>query len=156
MNLSAAIFIMILALILLLIEAALPGFGVFGVAGFVLFIVSAVGTVYASPFGIFILAAELALIAVAAKFIWKIIKKKQLHNAIILNDTLNIEKPEFGGLDYFMNKEGVVKIPLKPFGKVDFNGLSVEASSEGGYVAEGDRVKVISVSKNKIVVRRVN
>jgi membrane-bound serine protease (ClpP class) len=156
MSLSFAALLMFLAVVLLLIEAALPGFGIFGIAGLVLFLFSAVGTIYASPFGAFILIAELLVIALAAKFIWKIIKRKQLHNGIILNDTLNIEKPEFGGLDYFMNKEGVVKIPLKPFGKVDFNGLSVEASSEGGYVGEGDRVKVISVSKNKIVVKRVN
>jgi membrane-bound serine protease (ClpP class) len=146
---------MVLAVILLLVEAALPGFGVFGIAGFILFIISAVATVYASPFGIFILIAELFIIAIVVKFIWKIIKKKQLHNGVILNDTLNIEKSEFGGLDYFMNKEGVVKIPLKPFGKVDFNGVFVEASSEGGYLDEGERVKVVSVSKNKIVVRRV-
>ncbi len=147
--------LLIAAALLICIEIFMPGFGVCGVTGAALFIISSVITVALVPFGVFVVLAEFVFIALVLFTIYQYVKKRQLHGKLILDETLNMEKREIGGLDFFMGKEGLTKSPLKPVGYADFNGNSVEVYSEGAYIPENKHIKVVSVDTQRIIVRPI-
>ncbi len=154
---------MVIAGILLLIgcglivaEIFIPGFGVCGIMGIVLLIASSALTIIASPLGIIIVGVELFIVFIISYFLFTYIKSKQLYGKIILNETLNVDKKEFGDLSYFFGKIGIAKTSLRPHGVVDFNGISVEVYSDGTYISENKEIKVVDIRDNKIIVKQTN
>lgn len=147
------IILVVLAVVLLCVEMFLPSFGICGILGIILFIVSAVITVVAIPFGVFFLAGEVIFFALVIWIVINYIRKHQLHNKLILGETLNVAEKEIGNLDYFIGKTGVTKTPLRPFGTVDFDGVPVEVSSDGSYISENSKVRVMQVQNQKIIVK---
>jgi membrane-bound ClpP family serine protease len=139
---------------LLCAEMFMPGFGVCGITGVVLIIISSVITVLTVPYGIFIVLGEVGLVGVTMTMAFNYIRKRQLYGKLILDETLNYEEKEIGDLDFFMGKEGVAKTALRPFGSVDFNGVAIEVCSDGTYIPEATKVRVVSVSNQKIVVKQ--
>lgn len=151
-----ALILLLIGIICLFTEVFIPGFGVFGITGIILTIISAVITVIFIPFGIIIVVSEIILLSLLMLIVLNYIKKHQLYGKIILDETLNYEKKEMGDLEYFLGKEGITKTPLKPFGNVDFNGVIIEAYSDGEYIQPHEKIKVINVHDNKIYVKRLN
>lgn len=144
--------LLFLGIMCLIAEMFIPGFGVCGISGIVLMIIAAVLAVFYVPYGWLFVSAETVLLAATVYTMFNYIKKKQLHGKLIMDETLNEDVPQIGDLNYFVGKEGVTKTPLRPFGEVDFNGVSIEVSSNGAYVEQGKPVKVTEVQKNKIIV----
>ena len=148
-----AIILIIIGAILICAEAFMPGFGICGISGLIAFIGGIVLTVIASPIGIFIAIGELGVLGLIVLVAIRYIKRKQLHGKLILDEAPDLEPPEHGDLSYFMGKEGVTKTTLRPYGKVDFNGTSVEAAADGQYIPENTHVKVVDISGRKITVK---
>ncbi|MDR2903962.1 MAG: NfeD family protein, partial [Clostridiales bacterium] len=71
-------------------------------------------------------------------------------------ETLGEPRKDIGDLSYLLGKEGVSKTTLRPFGTVDFNGIAIEACSDGSYVPENNRVKVTEIKENTVIVRQCN
>jgi len=151
--LGFAILLMVIGIILLVIEIFVPDFGMIALIAVIMFVASMVVTAVAVPNGLFIVLIKLLVVAAVFFGFFKIVKKKRIYDKVILNETLNQEKDEFGGLDFFLGKVGVTKTPLKPLGTADFNGHVLEVSSEGSFITKEKKVKVIDVSNNKIIVR---
>jgi len=152
-----------LTLIMLLIgvgclvtEVFIPGFGVFGITGIIMLVASSVLTLIFIPFGLFFALAEIVIIFVVCCIIFNYIRKNQLKGKIILDETLNFEKKELGNIDYFIGKEGITKTTLRPFGSVDFNGIVVDAYSDGDFIPLHQKVIVVNIKENKIYVKRAN
>lgn len=152
----AALIFLIIGALCLLSEIFIPGFGFFGITGIISLIVSSVITVLFVPFGVFIVLAEILALGLILIIVLKYIKRHQLHGKIILDETLNDDKKEIAGLDYFIGKSGVTKTPLRPFGSADFNGNTVDVYSEGEYISEHESIKVVAVRENKIYVKKLN
>jgi membrane-bound serine protease (ClpP class) len=138
---------------LLTVEIISPGFGIPGITGAVLLIVSVVFTLASAPYGIYIVAAEIVFIAVFGVFLWRFIKKRQLYGKLVLTESLSHEQPT--DLRFYIGKEGIAKTPLKPIGGADFSGSLTEVYSESGFLSEGVRVKVSDVRDNKIYVKEL-
>lgn len=151
-----ALLLLIIGTICLISEIFIPGFGVFGISGIILIVISAVITIIFIPFGIFFVLAEIAIIAVLILCVLNYIKKHQLHGKIILDETLNDDKKDIGDLDYFLGKEGITKTPLRPSGNVDFNGVTIEAYSDGIFIQAHEKVKVFKIHDNKIYVKKMD
>lgn len=149
---TLCVILLVLGILCLVAEMFIPGFGVCGISGVVLMIVSAALAVMYVPYGWMFVSLETVLLAVVVWFMFNFIKKKQLHGKLIMDETLNEDIPQIGDLHFFMGKEGITKTPLRPFGEVDFNGVSIEVSSNGAYIEQGRRVKVTELQKNKIIV----
>jgi membrane-bound ClpP family serine protease len=152
-----------IAVILLLVgcgclvaEIFMPGFGVFGISGVIMLVISAVITVIVVPYGIFILLGEAVLVGIVIYYFADYVKKKQLHGKLILDETLGEVQKDIGDLSYFLGKEGVSKTTLRPFGMVDFNGVSIEVCSDGTYVPENKHVKVTAIKESTIIVKQLN
>lgn len=151
-----ALALMFFAIVLFIVEMFFPGFGIFGFFGVISFVASVFITIVYVQFGFVIVLVEVASLAVIGLIAYDYIKKKQLHGKIILDETYDNEESEIGSLDYFMGKEGMTKTPLKPFGTADFNGTSIEVYSDGAYIPEHKRVKVIDISQRKIIVKQLD
>ena len=151
---SLAVLLLIAAIVLLIVEAFIPNFGICGILGIVSFFGSAIITVIYVQNGIYIVLLEFVIFAVLLYLAFKFIFKRKFQNRVVLNETLQVSKPDVD-LYELLGKEGVVTTPLKPTGFVDFNGTVIEACSEGAYINEHSRVKVIDRLNNKPIVRLI-
>jgi len=153
---NVCVILLLVGLLLLVVEMFIPGFGVCGITGIVLLIVSAVLAVLHVPYGLIFVGLEVAVIALIIYLTVVFMKRRQLHGHLIMKDTLNEDAPSAFDLKGFVGREGVVKTVLKPSGEVDFNGVIMEALSEGQYLEKGAKVKVRDICDNKLIVRQVN
>jgi membrane-bound serine protease (ClpP class) len=55
----------------------------------------------------------------------------------------------------WLGKQGVAATPLRPAGIADIEGERVDVVSEGGFVSVGERIEVVRVDGNRIVVRQL-
>ena len=95
----------------------------------------------------------------AALLIFLVIMKKlpnnKLLSKIILSDATTTEQGYVSSSDYeqYLGKEGITTTPLKPAGTVEIEGTYLDVVSESKFIAEKQKVKVVSVEGNRIVVR---
>jgi membrane-bound ClpP family serine protease len=54
-----------------------------------------------------------------------------------------------------LGKEGVTATPLQPKGRVRIDGQMVDAMSEGLFVAEGEKIRVIRCGKKTLIVEKI-
>lgn len=148
--------LLIVGLFLIGVELIVPGFGIFGILGALSLLTSWAVTIFTFKLGIFIVALEIVILYFAFYFIWKYIRKRQLYSNLILFDTLKEDKRKIGNMEYFVNKEGICKTDLRPFGNVDFNGMIVEVLSDDGFVRKNSIVKATKFEDNKLYVKCVN
>lgn len=155
MILYSSIALLILGVTFLTVEALIPGFGFFGISGLISILISLIITITSIKFGVFIVLFEIIFIMFFVYLLFKYLKRSQFLGRIILDETLDFEEKEIGGTDYFLGKEGITKTILKPFGSAEFNGVTVEVCSDGNFIKEKTRIKVIEVTCNKIIVKEL-
>lgn len=148
--------LLIIGAILLCVEMFIPGFGVFGISGVAMIVISAILTLLSGPLGAMIVLTELVVLAVIVYVALSYVKKRQLYGKIILSDVL--DQPDTDSDDYMelIGRQGIVKTALRPVGTVEFNDMLLEAYAESGFIKKDQYVKVVRVDKRKIYVRPVN
>ncbi len=149
-------FLLIVGTILLCIEIFMPGFGICGFVGLTFLISGTAITLLTVPFGFLIPAVQIAIVVIVAVSLYKYLRKKQLYGKLILNDFLAFEKKDLGNIEALIGKVGLTKTALRPQGTADFNGIISDVHSTEGYIPEGTKIKVVSVSENKLFVTRVH
>jgi membrane-bound ClpP family serine protease len=170
-----AVLLFVLGLILLALEIfVLPGFGVAGVSGILLVLVSlALVTVEKKPetsqewmsllgtigtFGLAVLCAVPIAIGLAwylpsIPYVNRIILKPESERAEESGQPLpDLVRPEIAAL---LGAIGVAATPLRPAGKVQFGEEFVDVVAESGYVVPGTRVQVVEIEGNRIVVKEI-
>jgi membrane-bound ClpP family serine protease len=169
-----AILLFVLGLALIALEVfVLPGFGVCGVSGILMLLLSLGLAAHGhwprsagdwlgfgqklSPFGISLLGSLVCVFLVV----------KYLPHIPVLNRLISKTPEEADGAagqaDLPMHAEyqallgaiGVAATPLRPAGKTQFGDAFVDVVAEGGYVMPGTRVQVIEVEGNRVVVKEV-
>jgi len=151
---TLAILLLVAACVLLSIEAFVPHFGISGILGIASFIGSVIVTILYVPFGAFYIVFEFVVFGVIIFLTYKFLFKPRFQHQIVLNDTSQASKPDVD-VNELLGKVGVVTTPLKPTGFADFNGTILEVSSEGVYIGEHNRVKVVDRVNNKPIVRLI-
>ena len=58
-------------------------------------------------------------------------------------------------LEYFLGKEGITTTILRPAGTADFDGIKLDVVSEGEFIKNESKVKIITVKGRRIVVREI-
>jgi membrane-bound serine protease (ClpP class) len=149
---TLAVLLIVAAVALLSVEAFIPNFGVCGILGIASFIGSIIITVLYAPFGVFFVIGEFIIFGALLYLAYKRIFKKRFQNEVVLKDSLQFSSPDIDSNE-LLGKEGVAQTPLKPTGYVDFNGAVIEAISDGPYIKERSRVKVIGKISNRPAVR---
>ena len=143
--------------ILLIVEAFMPGFGVPGISGIIPLLAGVAMTwyEYGAMVGLGTTVAVLALVGVAISVSLKSASSGRLSKSdLILNDT---ETPpsENADMQLLVGKEGVVKNTLRPVGTAEFDCGKLHVTSDGEYVSEGQKVRIVRVEGTQIFVNKI-
>lgn len=143
--------------ILLIVEAFMPGFGVPGISGIILLLAGVAMTwyEYGAMVGLGTTVAVLALVGVAISVSLKSASSGRLSKSdLILNDTEN-PPSENADMQLLVGKEGVVKNTLRPVGTAEFDCGKLHVTSDGEYVSEGQKVRIVRVEGTQIFVNKI-
>ena len=155
------IVLFVLGIIFCAIEACIPGFGFFGIAGTIMIVAGIVvrmifgGDLYMLLYMILIALVLFSVLFVVASLL---IRKGKLGKTAIFNvGTAVPEDITEGTRDYscLVGKSGVVTTLLRPTGKANIDGDVVDVVARDGYIEVGAQVTVISVEGQRIVVIEV-
>ena len=153
---------------LMLLELfVIPGFGVAGIAG-VASIVTAMGLsfqpanetldlVQLSQDGLSVLAALVGGLLTLFLLSFILPGSRRSTGSVIDNSTLASDDefesaPEFSGNQLTIGQAGSTLEPLRPAGKVDFDGIIVDVVSQGDYIEKDTPIEVLEIEGNRIVV----
>ncbi|MBV9125001.1 MAG: hypothetical protein JO112_16730, partial [Planctomycetes bacterium] len=168
-----AVLLFVLGLILIGLEVfVVPGFGVTGISGIVLVVLSlALATVVKKPettqewlrFGGTISTLALSLVAaVVGAFViaWYLPHIPYANRLVLAPPEIPHEEEEEttrprDRMMEMLGAIGVAATPLRPAGKARFGEEFVDVVAEGSYVPEGTRVQVVEIEGNRIVVKEV-
>jgi membrane-bound ClpP family serine protease len=168
-----AILLFVLGLVLLGIEIfLLPGFGVTGISGIVLVVLSLVLVLLEQMpttsqewmhFGSALTTVAIGLVAglCAALMIARYLPHMPYANRLVLEppaeevDPATEKTPEGVPVASLLGAIGVAATTLRPAGKVQFGDEFVDVVAEGDYINPGARVQVIEIEGNRIVVKEV-
>lgn len=152
------IFVLFLTGVLcLVVEAALPGVGFFGIAGVGLIILT-----------LFMAAARpadgwqaVALAAAVSPYLmwlsWRLGVRRLFHRRLTLQDRLGAEEGYVAGGRFadLVGETGTALTPLRPAGTAEFGGRRIDVVTAGEYVAAGTKVTVVKVDNWHVTVRAV-
>lgn len=153
-------FLLFLAGILLLVlELFIPDFGLIGIAGAL-----SLGTGYflnrSNLLGSLLdLSLAIIIAGIAAYILFKngyrLLPGRA--NLLILGTTLQRQKGYASGRDYtlFLGKTGKALTTLRPSGKVEISGKTLDVVSDGKMIAAGANIQVIHVEGAKIIVKEL-
>ncbi|MBR1560903.1 MAG: hypothetical protein IJ646_11745 [Clostridia bacterium] len=144
--------LLLVGLGLLVFEMYIPGFGVPGVLGIV---TMALGFILLRPTlqqGILLLVILAAALCVALVVLLLTASKGRIgRSKLVLNDVA-LKDADASDLSAYLGKRGVTRTALRPAGIADFDGVRLNVVSDGEFIAQGARVKVMNVAGNRIVV----
>lgn len=154
--------LMVVGMILCLIEAIVPGFGIFGILG-ILCEVGAVVTnaiVSGDPIQVLILFLLVTLVTLlifllfvrSAKF-GVLGKTPFVENRTAIAVDYGKEQEE--KLKQLLGKEGITTTECHPTGKIRINQDFYEVRSKGSMIQKGEVVKVIDVDDSVLIVEKI-
>lgn len=147
-------------LALLIVEVFMPGFGIPGISGIILLIVSAVLLwMRAGPLAALgLVVVIVALVAISLSITLKSAASGRLSKSpIILHES---ETPEAGyvatsDMSVFIGREGETRTVLRPVGIAEFEGVKLNVVSDGPFLKQGTKVRIDHVDGSRIVVKEV-
>ena len=146
-----------LGLLFLLAEVFIPGFGIAGITGIILFIVGIIMTANTFIEALVMFLILLLILAVVIMIVVRSASKGKLSKTLILNDSLSKEKG-FSGVEdmkIFEGKKGVAITVLRPAGIGLFDGVRLDVVAAGSFIEEGSKIEVIEVEGRRIVVGKI-
>jgi len=146
--------LLIIGLILILIEIIfIPGTTVFGIIGSICFLLSNYYsyTEFGNQVGLIVSIISgsslvLAVIYVLKSKTWEKLSLKKTNTAQFNKGKTKLLK---------IGDEGVTASSLKPYGKGIFNGKVYEIKTNGNYIKEQKKIKIIDILHNKIIVKNL-
>ena len=152
----AAILCLVLGLACMIYEMFTPGMGVPGLLG-IIFLTAAVVLRADSLLtaGITILLILIPLI-IAAIIIFRSFSKGALSRSpLVLKDQIQGDSTGLGVEDMqkLVGREGVSLTPLRPSGNGDFDGEKLDVVSDGAFIPQGARIRIVRVEGLRILVK---
>lgn len=147
----------ILGLVMLVLELFVPSFGVLGLLGSISLIAGVVRAAYSYTHALFSLGIAFAAATVVVITVAVIFKERGIWNRFILRESLTKEQgyvPVQEKLD-LLGAVGISLTPLRPAGTGMLNGERIDVVTEGGFVAAGAEITVITVEGGRIVVKEI-
>jgi membrane-bound serine protease (ClpP class) len=150
-------FLYVMGLVLLLVEALVPGFGIAGISGVILVFASIV--MISSSFfeAILLLVGTIAVAIILIVALYRLGYGKRIIKSIILNTEQKNEEGYVStkGYEKYLGMRGTVATPLRSAGTVIIDGNKVDAVSEAEFIDKDIEVEVIKIEGGRIVVKRV-
>jgi membrane-bound ClpP family serine protease len=145
---------------LLVAEVFMPGFGVAGISGIVMEVISIVLTYvkYGGLAALGLTVVILAVIGITISISLRSVTKGRLSKShIILKDRETSAEGYLATADMevFTGKEGESTTVLRPSGMAEVEGIRLNVVSEGEYIPKGTKVRVVRVDGARVVVRAI-
>ena len=155
-SLQSYIVLTVVGLVLVALEIFLPG-GVMGIiGGIMLFISMALGFSVFGPIGGLVSVTGVAIGGSFLLFLWiKLFPRTGIGRRMTLEASAAGYHGNDTRLDALVEKSGKAVTDLRPAGKADIEGKKVNVVSQGGWIEKGTLVKVVDISGNRVVVRKV-
>ena len=158
---NVSIFSIILFIIgvgLIIAEMFQPGFGVFGTLGIVALIVCIFVTADTVAQGLILTAIFFVILLILLAIFLILVSKGRLPGKLVLKESETLEQGFSGTEDmaYLMGKTGIVSTLCRPVGNVDFDGVKLEVVTQGEFIEKGEKVEVIEIEGNRVVVKLYN
>ena len=156
----SVIMLLSVALVLLIIEAVIPGFGFCGISG----IVSGIAAIICeaiftkSLFDVFFLIFLSLVVFTAIFIIFALLFNKGFLKKTPLVENNSAVPKDYGkqkNLQALVGKEGIITSICKPVGKAEIEGKAYTVTSIRGTIYEGEQVKVVEIKDNTIRVELV-
>ena len=146
---------------LLVAEVFMPGFGVAGISGIALEVVSIVLTYlkYGGLAALGLTIVILAVIGISISVSLRSVTKGRLSKSPIILKQRETSADGYiatADMDVFTNREGVTTTVLRPTGIAEFDGVRLNVVSEGEYIPKLTPVRVTRVDGMSVVVRRMD
>lgn len=151
---------LVVGIILLVVEAMMPGFGLPGVSGIALLGVAIYLTwsKYGSLAGVGATLAVLALAGICVTLTLRSAGSGRLsRTALVLKDASTKEEGYATSEDQskYLGMEGVALTVLRPSGIASFAGQRVNVVSRGEFIEENATVRVVETEGARVVVQKV-
>ncbi len=155
-NLSEII-LFIVGIILLLIEAAVPGFGVPGIGGIISVVLSIILASGSPQTAILSLVISLTLTIIITIILVKYGARSPYLDKVILSTKQENSKGYISSKisKQYLGEEGMAITTLRPAGTIQIGDERIDAVSEGDFINKGDKVKVVKVQGSRVVVRKL-
>ena len=146
----------------------LPGFGVAGISGLILVVVSLVAALIANvglefPSGqaissaVVTMAVTMVLLVLLILSVGRYLPRNQRFSQLVLSPDLSSATGYVSSdtVEELLGSVGVTRTPLRPVGSAEFNGERVEVTSGGEMIPAGVQVQVVRVRGSRVEVRPV-
>lgn len=153
----AVIICVIAGLGLLVLEMFVPGFGLPGISGIVLLAASAVllGLKHGALAAVVLIVVIMALVAILLSIALKSAANGRLSKSkLILHESERSSEGFLSSSDMsvFLGREGEARTALRPSGIAEFDGVRLNVVSDGEFIPQGVRVKIVRTDGNRILV----
>lgn len=141
--------------LLLLVEIFSPSFGILGMIGIGAMLGSLVMSSYSTANILFSVMVAALVTVVASVLFFKYVGYRGPLTKVILADQSNSEAGYVSSPNRreFIGQTGEALTALRPSGAASFNNERLDVVSDGGYIEQGRKIKVISVAGSRIVVQ---
>ncbi len=161
------ILLFVAGVVLLVLEIfVIPGFGIAGISGIILILLSLFFSLTPSgplfdthsiSLAIIQLTGSLLTAIILFAVILKFLPKSRTFNKLVLADA---EHSDQGFVSYPTNKdlidqEGIALTKLRPAGTAEINGKRVDVMTDSEYVEKGSKIKVLKVEGIKVIVKEI-
>ena len=152
---SAIIGLLVIAYVLLLLEAVVPG-GILGVLGFIC--LAAAGWVAAEDHGfliggmVFVSGTIVGIALIFAELHW--LSKSRAGNVFFLGKEVSGKSNPAIATEDIIGKSGEASTPLNPSGYARIEGKEYEAFSQDGYLRKGTGIKVTGMDNFRLLVSK--
>lgn len=152
------IILFLLGLLLLIIELFVPSFGILGILGIGSVISGIVMASYDTAYGFKSLGIALIVTVIVSFLVIKYLGHRGIWNKFILRDQQKNEEGYVAQTDWsnLLGVEGKTVTKLRPSGTAEFDGQLVDVISEGNFLDQGKKVRVVKVEGTRVVVRQVD
>lgn len=147
----------IIGLIMLIAEMFMPGFGIVGGTGLVLVILGIILTARDLTEAVVMIVILLAIVAVGLTIILRSAKKGKLSRKLILHSASKRENGYSTTDDNsaLIGLEGFALTTLRPAGTGEFDGQRLDVVTEGDFVENGVKIRIVRTEGRRIVVEAI-
>lgn len=144
-------------LLLLIVEAFMPGFGIAGGTGLVLLIIGIITTARNPTEALVMVIILILIIGIMVAITLRSAKKGLIAKRLILHSAARHEEGFSTSEDTtgLIGRTGITLTVLRPSGSAEFDDDRMDVVSEGVYIDKGTKVRIIRTEGRRIVVEPV-
>ena len=140
------------------VEMFIPGFGFFGIAGTISYIIAIIVTAQNFIQVLSMLVLLLAILAVMTTLCLILIGKGKIPAKLILKDSIDevsTGSKDNADMNMYLGMKGIAISTLRPSGICEFDGVRLDVITEGEFIEIGTNVVVSKIDEGHIIVRPI-